>query len=285
MRMRVPGGLAALCVAGCLAGAPSAAPVTLRFRPAPGAAYRYALEQRITMRPDSGTLLPTRNVVVRAHLTQQIGAPGADGIPVTSTVDSVALDSAGLPAAMRDAMAERLRGLRIRTVLDQRMRPVRQDVLNGEDADVASLAVLEQGARGLAFPLPEGPVRVGDTWTVAVPVPTAQVLPAMPRPLEASTTITVRDVRIAGSDTTVVLGVAARIPETAVTVELSMRQSEVRVSGALAGDQEFSVPRGTVVRTSLAWEVRLEMTLGIPDDPPVGLILDQRLSLRMLEGP
>lgn len=283
MSTRIRGGLAAVLVAGCVAGSSRAAPVTLRFRPAAGAVHRYAVGQQVTMRPDSGTPLPSRNVAVRIYLTQAIGEGGADGIPVTSTVDSAAVEGSSLPASLRDAMAGRLRGLEVLTVLDQRMRLVRRQIMNRADPDAASLAVLEHGTRALTFPLPEAPVRVGDSWTVAVPVPTGQVLPGMTEPLQASATITVRDVRIADSDTMVVLDLAARIPDTTVTVHLGPRQSIVHVSGTLAGDQEFSVPRGTVVRASLAWEVRLDMTIGMPGDPPVGMTLGQRLTIRMLE--
>ena len=279
------GVLAAAAVAGCAADAPrAAAPVTLRFRPAAGTSIRYAFEQQLTMRPDSGTPLPPQDVTMRIWLTQAVGDGRADGIPVTSTLDSVALTDGALPAPMLATLVERARGLRTLTVLDARMRPVHYEVLSRPDMRPDRLAPFEQGARGLAFPLPEGPVRVGDTWTVAAPLPIGSI-PGAPQALEAPTTLTVRAVRVSGSDTTVVLGVESRLPETPIPVDFGLGKSSLRLSGTLAGDQEFSVSRGTVVGGTMAGVIRLEMTGGIAGDRTLGLTLDQRLTLRTLEGP
>jgi len=277
-------GLVAAVIGGCAAGAPNdAATLTLRFRPAAGTSTRYVVEQHVTMRPDSGTPLPSQDVTMRIYLTQAVGVGLAEGIPVTSTIDSATLGGSGFPAPMLEPLLERVRGLRTLTVLDARMRPVRYDVVSRPDVHSEGLAPFEQGARGLAFPLPEGPVRVGDTWTVAVPLPTGNI-PGTPAALEARTTLTVRAVRVAGPDTTVVLGVESRLPEAPLPVDFGIGPSSVRLSGTLVGEQEFSVSRGAVVRTALAGEMRLEMTGGIAGDRTLGMTLDQRITLRTLEG-
>jgi len=284
MKIGVCGCLAAAVIAGCAAGAPNdAAAVTLRFRPAAGTSTRYAVEQHLTMRSDSGTPLPPQDVTMRIYLTQTVGDGLAEGIPVTSTIDSATLSGSALPAQMLEPLLERVRGLRTLTVLDARMRPVRYEIVSRPDVHPERLAPFEQGARGLAFPLPEGPVRIGDTWTVAAPLPTGNI-PGTAAALEARTTLTVRAVRIAGPDTTVVLGVESRLPEAPLPVDFGIGQSFVRLSGMLVGDQEFSVSRGTVVRAAMAGEIRLEMTGGIAGDRTLGMTLDQRLTLRTLEG-
>lgn len=276
--------LAAAVVAGCgPADRPPTGPVTLRFRPAAGTSLRYAFEQRLTVRPDSGTPLPPQDVTMRIYLTQAVGDGRADGIPVTSTVDSVTLDNSALAAPLLATLVERVRGLRTLTVLDARMRPVHYEIVSRPDLHPDRLAPFEQGARGLVFPLPEGPVRIGDTWTVAVPLPTGPI-PGTPPSLAAPTTLTVRAVRVSGPDTTVVLGVESRFPEAPIPVDLGIGKSSLRLSGTLVGDQEFSVSRGTVVGGTMAGALRLEMTGGIAGDRTLGLTLDQRLTLRTLEG-
>lgn len=285
MRLRVGGGLAAVLIAGCAAGASNAAPLTLRFRPAAGTLHRYVYEQRVTMRADSGTPLPPQDVTLRIYLTQAVGAGEADGIPVTSTIDSLSLDNGALPASFLEAVEGRARGLQTLTVLDQRMRTIRHEVVNRAGLDAGRLDAFEQGTSGLAFPLPEGPVRVGDSWTVTTRLPTGQMLPGTAGPLEAATTLTVRQVRIAGSDTAVLLDVESRLPEAPIPVDMGIGRSALRLSGTLAGEQEFSVSRGTVVRASIAGEIRVEMSGGIAGDRTMGMTLDQRLTIRMLEGP
>ena len=276
--------LAAAAVAGCAADTrDGAATVTLRFRPAAGTSIRYAFEQHLTMRPDSGTPLLAQDITMRIYLTQAVGDGQADGIPVTSTLDSATLSNTALPAPMLATLVERVRGLRTLTVLDARMRPVRYEVVNRPDLRPDRLAPFEQGARGFAFPLPEGPVRVGDTWTVAVPLPTGDI-PGTPGSVEVPTTLTVREVRVSGPDTTVVLGVESRLPDAPISVDLGVGRSSLRLTGTLVGDQEFSVSRGTVVRGAMAGQIRLEMTGGIAGDRTLGLTLDQRLTLRTLEG-
>lgn len=285
MRSRAGGGLAALMIAGCAAGASNATPLTLRFRPAAGTLNRYVYEQRVTMQADSGTPLPPQDVTLRIYLTQAVGAGAADGIPVTSTIDSLSLDNGALPASFLAAVEGRARGLQTLTVLDQRMRTVRHEVVNRAGLDAGRLDAFEQGTSGLAFPLPEGPVRVGDSWTVTTRLPTGQMLPGAAGPLEAATTLTVRQVRIAGSDTVVLLDVESRLPEAPIPVDMGIGRSALRLSGTLAGEQEFSVSRGTVVRASMAGEIRVEMSGGIAGDRTMGMTLDQRLTIQMLEGP
>lgn len=286
MDVRGWGVLAVAAVAGCAADARDvrdvAAPVTLRFRPAAGTTTRYAFEQHLTMRSDSGTPLPPQDVMMRIYLTQAVGDGRADGIPVTSTVDSATLSNSALPASMLATLVERVRGLRTLTVLDARMRPVRYEVVDRPDLHPDRLAPFEQGARGFAFPLPEGPVRVGDTWTVAVPLPTGHI-PGTPQAVAVPTTLTVRAVRAAGPDTTVVLGVESRLPDAPIIVDLGIGKSSLRFAGTLVGDQEFSLSRGTVVGGTMAGAIRLAMTGGIAGDRTLGVTLDQRLTLRTLE--
>jgi hypothetical protein len=59
----------------------------------------------------------------------------------------------------------------------------------------------------------------------------------------------------------------------------------VRLTGTLAGDQAFSLSRGTVLGGTMAGAIRLEMTGGIAGDRTLGVTLDQRLTLRTLEEP
>ena len=67
-------------------------------------------------------------------------------------------------------------------------------------------------------------------------------------------------------------------------MDLGIGRSSLRLSGTLVGEQEFSVSRGTVLGGTLAGAIRLEMTGGVAGDRTLGLTVDQRLTLRALEG-
>lgn len=262
------------------------APLALRFHPRAGAVHRYVFEQVVTMRSDSGTPLPPQDVAMQVYLTQAVGEVGADGVPVTSTIDSASLRNSALPAQMLDALVGRVRGLQTVTVLDDRMRPVRHGIVTAPERDRERLAPFEQGARGLAFPLPEGAVRVGDSWTVAALLPTGQVA-GMGEQLQTTTKLTLREVRVSGSDTIVVVAVESRLPTEPIPIDLGLggAPASVRLTGTLTGDQEFSLSRGTVLRAGMSGGIRFEMTGGIAGDRTLGMTLDQRLTLRMLGDP
>jgi hypothetical protein len=212
--------LAAAVVAG---GAPdardAAVPVTLRFRPAAGTSTRYAFEQHLTMRSDSGTPLPPQDVTMRIYLTQAVGDGRADGIPVTSTVDSATLSDSALPVTLLTTLVERVRGLRTLTVLDARMRPVHYEIVNRPDLHPDRLAPFEQGARGFAFRCPRARYGSATRGPSRCRCPAARS-PALRRHSRGRRRSRARGA-VSGSDTTVVLGVEARFPEAPITVDLA----------------------------------------------------------------
>jgi hypothetical protein len=61
------------------------------------------------------------------------------------------------------------------------------------------------------------------------------------------TTLTVREIRIKGGDTAVVLDVKSTYPTTPVRVLIAGLRASMKISGDIGGHQEFSITRGTVV--------------------------------------
>jgi hypothetical protein len=104
--------------------------------------------------------------------------------------------------------------------------------------------------------------------------------------VRASTTLTVREIQVAGDDTTVVLDVVTTLPTDPINVTIQGRQASFRLAGTLAGSQEFSLTHGMQLGSELAGVVRMTMSGGaIPGAPEMTLVLDQRTTMRTVATP
>src|SRR5207245_9896832 len=63
-----------------------------------------------------------------------------------------------------------------------------------------------KSVKNMAFPLPTEPVGVGDSWTSETELPISQIV-STSAPLKAKSKLTVKNIKIAGADTTIVLAV------------------------------------------------------------------------------
>ncbi|HEV8266459.1 MAG TPA: hypothetical protein VGQ06_16040 [Gemmatimonadales bacterium] len=253
----------ALLVAACGdRGATSDAKITLRYHPPAGAVYRYALEQHHTMNMESGPLagMGAQQVTLRMHFTQAVTGPVAGGIEVHLTFDSTQMELPGVPPQMIAAQLERTRGLHSTVLFDERLQIVRTD---GPAPDLSPELAAQMGAgvKAVAMALPEQPVGRGDSWTVATDLPLGQ-LPGIAGESASRTTLTVREIRVAAEDTTVLLGVEVTFPGTPVQIDVQGQKATVRLTGGLSGDQLFSLTRGAVVGGTLKGTMRMNVTGG-----------------------
>jgi hypothetical protein len=265
------GATALLAIAGCRGD--SGPKVLLRYRPPAGAAYHYAFEQQNTVRvegagPATASAPPAQTFNMRIYYTQQVKgpAPAPGGVAVTTTFDSTTLDGPGA-GAMKPELA-RLRGMRSDLVYDDRMR-VMSAAFSGLAGAPSPLAEqLAAIVKSMALGLPESPVGVGVSWVSEQETQLGG--PINPsNPIKTRTKFTVRQVLVAGPDTSVLLG-----------AETTFRRGQV--SGGLTGAEVFSLTRSVPARVTQGGTMRMNgKTLGRSEKT---IALSQRTSLRLVGG-
>ncbi|MGH7538045.1 MAG: hypothetical protein ACREMF_05385, partial [Gemmatimonadales bacterium] len=261
---------------------PITSKILLRYHPPAGAVYRYELDQASRFAPDTVTADSGARNTMTLTFTQAIGTPGADGVPVTITFDSARVTSPMLNPASADDAARQLRGVRLTSVLDDRLQLVRNDfgALRRLPSVVGDQVLL--GFRAAALPLPATPVGPGDSWTNQVELPFGQ----MPggAPLQAETKVTVREITVTGSDTTVRLGVETRLPDRPLRFEMGGQRMTVALRGAITGEQLFSLTRGAMVHASLGGTMRVNLTGGFFGAQGMAMRVDQQGRMQLVEG-
>src|SRR5437870_6559195 len=209
-----------LVTIGACRGGASGAKITLRYHPPTGAAYHYSLDQQNAMRIVGGPMsaLPEQTFRMRMYYTQVVKGPAQGGVAVTVTFDSTSLDAPGMgPGAMRPAL-DRMRGMRSDIVYDDRMHVLSAAFTGLTGAPSPVTEQLGSSMKAMAFPLPEGPVGVGDSWVAEHELPLGQQALNASRPLKSRTRITVKEIQIAGADTSVVLGIETHFPDDPITL-------------------------------------------------------------------
>jgi hypothetical protein len=254
--------------------------ILLRYHPAAGATFRYVLDQTSRFAPDTSPADSGAPNTMHLAFTQTIGAAAADGISVTTTLDSGRVVSPMLSPASAEDAARRLRGLRLSDVYDDRLRVVRHDAsalrrLPGTVADQVQLAF-----RATALPLPERPVGQGDRWTNEVDLPFSQL--AGGAPLTATTTVTVRDIVVTAGDTTVRLGVVTGAPHRPLRFSFGGRPITVALSGLINGEILLSLTRGALVSAELGGTLGVRVTGGYFGPQGMAIRVDQQGTVHLV---
>src|SRR5437016_14200686 len=204
-------------IGGCRGGA-SGPKVTLRYHPPAGAAYHYALDQQNAMRFEGGPMgaVPEQTFRMRMYYRQLVKGPAPGGVAVTVTFDSTSLDAPGMGAgAMRPAL-DRMRGMRSDVVYDDRMHVLSAAFTGLAGAPSPVTEQLGNSMKSMAFPLPEEPVGVGDSWVTEHELPLGQQALSTSGPLKWRTRITVKEIQIAGAVSSVSLATLTRMRHVAV---------------------------------------------------------------------
>ena len=278
-----------LVTIGACRGGASGAKITLRYHPPTGAAYHYSLDQQNAMRIVGGPMsaLPEQTFRMRMYYTQLVKGPAQGGVAVTVTFDSTSLDAPGMgPGAMRPAL-DRMRGMRSDVVYDDRMHVLSAAFTGLTGAPSPVTEQLGSSMKSMAFPLPEGPVGVGDSWVAEHELPLGHQALNASGPLKSRTKITVKEIQIAGADTSVLLGIETSFPEAPITLmqrgEGGARQTgTLRLSGNLSGEQLYSLQRSAQVRAMMGGTIT--MKTGTTGQPEMTMAMTQQTSLQLTEA-
>ena len=279
--------VAFVTVGGC-GGGSSGPRVTLRYHPPAGAAYHYALDQQNAMRIEGGPMssLPEQTFRMRMYYTQLVKGPAQGGVAVTVTFDSTSIEAPGMgPGAMGPAL-DRMRGMKSDVVYDERMHVLSAAFTGLAGAPSPVTEQLGSSMKGMAFPLPEGPVGVGDSWVTEHELPLGQQLNAS-HALKARTKITVKEIRIASADTSVVLGIETTFPDEPITLTQpgqggAPHTATLKLSGSLSGEQEYSLHRSAQVRAMMGGTIKMKSASGGRGE--MTMAMTQQTSLQLTEA-
>ena len=276
-------GAAGLTVFACGKERGSAPRLTLRYHPPAGASYHYTIEQHNAARVESGPLaqVPEQLFAIHMYFRQTVRGPVEGGIGVTIRFDSTTIQSSMIPPGSIGGALDGLRGLTGTVVYDERMNVVRADFRPVAGLPPQIMDQLANRIKGMAFPLPEQPVGVGDSWTSETDLPLGEIVTAS-GPLKARTRLTVKDINAGGPDTTVLVAVETTFPGGPVTVTSEGVQQTLTVSGSLAGEQLFSITRGAAVHSSMGGKMLAGMSGG--PQGKMDLSLRQVMTLQLDEA-
>lgn len=291
MRVCAVAASAVLVLTACRDRGASGTKVTLRYHPPVGAVYHYALVQHNLMAMEAGPLagMGKQELAMRMHFTQTVKGPGAEGnalgIEVEVTFDSTSMELPGVAPEMIAQQMARVRGIKSTVVFDERAQVLRTD-FGTANIPPEMKAQMASGIKAMTFAFPEQPVGQGDSWTISTDLPIGQ----MPGASGASgagparTTLTVREIRIAGADTTVVLGIKTEFPTDPIELNIAGQRATLKLAGSLAGDQQFSLTRGAVLESTLKGKMRMNITAEALGRQDMVVSSDTENTLRLVDG-
>jgi hypothetical protein len=137
-----------------------------------------------------------------------------------------------------------------------------------------------KSVKGMTLPLPEAAVGVGDSWTSEAEMPIGEALGAS-TPLRSRTTLTVKEIQVAGADTSILLAVQTTFPGDPFNITQRGRHATMKLTGAITGEQLFSLGKGVPVRYTMGG--RMTIAVSDPQQGAQGLsfAMEQHTSLQL----
>jgi len=271
-----------LAVAACGGGGPK---VALRFHPPAGAVYHYALEQRTQVSIQSGPLAAMGNqkLFMRMQFTQTVKGPTEGGTEVEVVFESVTMEIPGVSPDVIARELAKLNGLRSTVVYDARGKVVRSTVAPAPGVPPELTKEMSTGVQSMTFGFPDQPVGHGDSWTVTTNLPLPQVPGATGSPAgPAKTTLTVREIRVAGSDTLVVIDIKTAFPPGPIPMSSGGQAGTLKLEGDLAGHQQFSISRGAILDGTVKGSTKMHMTNPLLGAKGMDMLTDTESSIFLL---
>jgi len=272
-----------LAVAACGGGGPK---VTLSYHPPFGAVYHYALEQRTEVSIASGPLaaMGKQRMVMRIPFTQTVKGPASGGgTEVDVVFETMTMEMPGVaPDAIAGELAK-LNGLRSTIVYDERGKILRNTVTPVPGVPPNLIKEMSTGVQAMSFGFPDHPVGRGDSWTVTTELPLSQLAGANTSQAgPAKTTLTVREIRIAGADTSVVLDLKTEFPSGPIQVTAGGQSGTLKLEGGLTGHQQFSISRGAILDGTIKGSTKMHMANAMLGAKGMDVLTDTESSLVLL---
>ncbi len=137
-----------------------------------------------------------------------------------------------------------------------------------------------KSVKAMAFPLPERPVGVGDSWTSENELPLGDQLNAS-APIKSKTKLTVKQIQVAGTDTSVLLAIETIFPGEPIKVTRQGQQITMRLSGGLTGEQTYSLTHSAQTRATMGGVMRVNVKSGPAGQREMTMAMTQRSSLQL----
>jgi hypothetical protein len=261
--------------------------VLMRFHPK-AATYRFALQEDMKGSLSGGAgsaSLPVGEASVAGQFSEAIGGPRDGGTGVTWTIDTLAVTSPQQELAARAestlaTRVARIKAMSFDVVYDDRMIPIKEQVndptaVSGHDQDAPT--ALKSAAHSFDFPLPHDPLGKGDTWRAADEFSLPGLTGA--DPVQVQYELTVKDILVNGADTTVVIGIATKFPDTPLPLRIEGLQLQGKLTGSATGEETFSLTQGALASGKMDATMRVELT--IPTlKTPIAMAYDMHVTMR-----
>jgi len=271
-----------LAVAACGGGGPK---VALRYHPPAGAVYHYALEQRTQVSIQSGPLaaMGKQQLFMRMHFTQTVKGPTDGGTEVEVVFESMTMEMPGVSPDVVARELAKLNGLRSTVVYDERGKVVRSTFAPAPGVPPELRKEMATGVQAMTFGFPDKPVGQGDSWTMTTELPLPQLPGTNTSPAgPAKTTLTVREIRVAGSDTSVVLDIKTAFPSGPIQVSSRGQAGTLKLEGELAGHQQFSISQGAILDGTIKGSTKMHMTNAMLGAKGMDMLTDTESSIFLL---
>ena len=269
-------------------GCGSGKKVALRYHPPAGAVYHYTLEQNTKITVHSGPLagMGQQQMTMRMHFTQTVKGPAAaGGTEVQVVFDSTTMEMPGVPSDAIAAQLARMRGLRSIVVFDDRAQILRTDFAAGQNVPPGMANQMAAGIKAMTFGFPERPVGRGDSWIMTTELPLGQIPGANASQAgPARTTLTVREIRMLGSDTSVIIDIKTAFPTGPIQLTFAGQRATLKLAGQLAGDQEFSLSRGAVVGGVMKGLMTMNISAPAMGMAAMEMATDTQNSIRLVDA-
>ena len=272
-----------VALAACGGGGPK---VTLSFHPPSGAVYHYALEQRTQVSIESGPLaaMGKQRMFMRIPFTQTVKGPASGGgTEVDVVFETMTMEMPGVAPDVIAGELAKMNGLRSTIVYDERGKILRNTVTPVPGVPPDLLKGMSTGVQAMTFGFPDHPVGRGDSWTVTTELPLSQVPGANTSQAgPAKTTLTVREIRIAGADTSVVLDIRTEFPSGPIQVTAGGQSGTLKLEGGLTGHQQFSISRGAILDGTIKGNTKMHMANAMFGAKGMDVLTDTESSIFLL---